>query len=141
MASSEELEISRSRTLRSRRASAANSEVDFVGLAIVVSVGGAVAIDDCLLCEDGLKVVSIEGRFDGGRESFGKVEDLVSSESGEGCVGAGSSVVAERRRGWLDEPESIEERLGDLRCGVWMNLDSELMRRGSGSDGGPSGIL
>jgi len=104
MARRELLDISRSRTLRSRRASEASSETDLVGLSIVSGVAAdtaGIGIDVSMLC--------------GGLASRGTVADLTSCVRGDETGGT-SSAVADLRRDWCELPESIDERLGDLRC-------------------------
>lgn len=53
-----------------------------------------------------------------GFPSFGKVADLASWDSGDGAGAPGSRVVADRRRDFCELPESIDDMLGDLICGV-----------------------
>lgn len=59
-------------------------------------------------------VVSMLPSADGGFAILGTVADFTSWPSGEGA-GAISAVVAERRRDLFELPESIDDRLGDLR--------------------------
>lgn len=103
MASNELFDISKSRTFRSRRASDASSETLFVGLRAISAVGEEMPA--------GLSVVSM---LAGGFASLGTVADFISCASGEG-VGAISAVVAERRLEACELPESIDDKLGDLR--------------------------
>lgn len=102
MASSDEFDISRSRTFRSRRASAANSETDRVGLAVPsFDVGEGTSV-----------MVSMMGNTGGGLESGGDFGDWVSSLSRSGDDPMPSDLLLEL----CERPESIEDKDGDLRC-------------------------
>ena len=106
MARSELFEISRSRTLRSRRASAASSGTPFVGLR--APSGGE-------RMPGGSKDVSMVGRSFGGFARRGIVAAFTCGDSGDE-LGSTSTVVADRRRDCWELTESIDDRLGDLWC-------------------------
>lgn len=126
MASKELFEISRSRTLRSRRASAASSETDLDELGPDSGGGGDRGSGRS-------RVVSIDC---GGLLMRGMVADFTSWVNGDGVA---STAVADRRRDWCELPESIEDKLGDFLCGVTRS-DTTLGRwsseMGSKSTGG-----
>lgn len=105
MAKSELLEISRSRTLRSRRASAARSEIALVGLNAPSSSGDRGSGD--------ASDVSIVGRSLGGLVRRAIVPDFTSWARGDGEASA-AVAVADRRLELCELPESIDDRLGDF---------------------------
>jgi hypothetical protein len=47
---------------------------------------------------------------------LGKSEKFASLDSGDDALALGSRVVADRRREWIELPESIDDKLVDLRC-------------------------
>lgn len=47
---------------------------------------------------------------------LGKSETFASLDSGDDAFALGSRVVAERRRECIELPESIDDKLVDLRC-------------------------
>lgn len=106
MARRELLDISRSNTFRSLRASTAKSDTAFVGLRGPSNWSFAAGAS---------KEVSIDGISLGIVGDRGKVADLTSFESGDE-VGSGSAVVADRRLDSGEVPESIDDRLGDFWC-------------------------
>lgn len=107
MARRELFEISRSRTLRSRRASAASSAADL--LAVGLNVESAAAGGERISC-GGVSVVCC-----GCLLTRGMVGDFNSCKSGDGVD---SMWVAERLLDCCEPLESIDDRLGDFLCGV-----------------------
>lgn len=106
MASRELFEISRSRTLRSRRASAASSAADLlaVGLNVDSAAGG-----ERISC-GGVSVICC-----GCLLTCGIIGDFKSCKSGDGVD---SMCVAERLLDCCEPLESMDDRLGDFLCGV-----------------------
>ena len=89
IASSELFEISKSKTLRSRRASAARSEMFRVGLRVESGFAK-------LFVVGGSKEVSIEGSAESDLPTRGMVADLTSCVNGDDVMRP-SAVVADRR--------------------------------------------
>lgn len=117
MARRELFEISRSKTLRSRLASAASSETPLVGLR-------ALSVRDRSPGDS--SEVSIVGKSLGGLATRGTVAAFTSLARGEG-LGSPSRVVAERRRDWREFAESSEDKLGDLWCRDRFEVDGSVL--------------
>lgn len=107
MASNELFDISRSKTFLSRLASAANSEAFFVGLSN--DCGGEVKRPG------DANDVSMVGRSAAGLAKRGGLAVFSSSVKGE-VAGAESIPVAERLLDCWEFPESMDDKLVDLRC-------------------------